>query len=138
MKNNIPETFHRLPFRCSREIINQWLLVLQLDINTPIETLRKKDYRVCSDHFDQGDFNVPTTRNDIPKRVFLRKHAIPKAVTLQVAAERVEVMHFWLYSTEMLVATTSRNFDLSSVSYMGLHFQRENNELSVHLYGTKL
>ncbi|XP_030281772.1 uncharacterized protein LOC115586664 isoform X4 [Sparus aurata] len=89
MKNNIPETFHRLPFRCSREIINQWLLVLQLDINTPIETLRKRDHRVCSDHFDQGDFNVPTG-HDIPKRVFLRKHAIPKAVTLQVAAERVK------------------------------------------------
>ena len=102
MKNNIPETFHRLPFRCGRDILNQWLLVLQVDINTPTETLRKKDYRVCSDHFDDGDFSV-STRHERPKKVFLRKNAIPR--------ERVEVVHLWLYSTEMFVTTAYRNYD---------------------------
>ncbi|KAL0985645.1 hypothetical protein UPYG_G00159890 [Umbra pygmaea] len=89
MKRNTPETFHRLPFHCPRDIVNMWLQVLQVDINTPTETLRLKDYRICSDHFDDGDFRVPT-KLGIPKKSFLVEHAIPRAVGLQVALERVE------------------------------------------------
>ncbi|KAM8772225.1 uncharacterized protein AB9X84_008238 isoform 4-T4 [Acanthopagrus schlegelii] len=92
MKNNIPETFHRLPFRCGRDILNQWLLVLQVDINTPTETLRKKDYRVCSDHFDDGDFSV-STRHERPKKVFLRKNAIPRERVEQDNLERDRPPH---------------------------------------------
>ena len=61
MKSYIPETFHRVLFRCSRDILNQWLIVLQVDINTPIEMLRKKDYRVCSYHFDHDDLTMTPT-----------------------------------------------------------------------------
>lgn len=44
MKRNIPETYHRLPF----DILNLWLLVLQVDINTPTETLRLKDLTMAT------------------------------------------------------------------------------------------
>ena len=92
--------FHSLPFRCSRDILNQWLIVLQIDINTLIELLGNKDYLVRRDHFDHDDFTMTPTLGK-PKKPFLRKNAIPRAV--QVAAERVEVMHIWLYSTKLFV-----------------------------------
>ncbi len=62
MQSWTPEMFHRLPFRLERDIFNECLIVLQVDINMPIEILRGTDYRVCSDHFDPDDFTMPKNR----------------------------------------------------------------------------
>jgi len=62
--------FHRLPLR-DREILPLWLDVLQLDVKTPIQILRAKDYRVCSEHFDKDDYTNTAHRGR------LKKNAIP-------------------------------------------------------------
>ncbi|XDV34813.1 hypothetical protein PO909_004930 [Leuciscus waleckii] len=76
-----PETFHGLPFRCNDpELLQQWLVVLKIDITTPVETLKEKRYRVCSRHFDEDDFHLPSRAKDSkkPTRVHLKRNAIPR------------------------------------------------------------
>ena len=81
MRKSNPETFHRLPLRESN--LKQWLVVLQFDVGTPIPTLKAKDYRVCSRHFDLDDFTIPDKRTSYPpKRLRLKRNAIPKAARL--------------------------------------------------------
>jgi hypothetical protein len=49
MKSYTPETFHRLPLRYNDwSLVDQWLIVLNMDIETPIKTLMQRDHRVCS------------------------------------------------------------------------------------------
>lgn len=50
--------FHRLPFH-DLEILQLWLVVLQLDVQTPIRVQRTKDYRICSEHHQTLDVLVP-------------------------------------------------------------------------------
>lgn len=91
MSNNTPRSFHRLPFH-NRETLKLWLLVLQMDANTPVQKLRLADYRVCSDHFDRFDYCQPKKRrkHPVPKHFFLKKTAVPRVN--MPAADRVEVM----------------------------------------------
>ncbi|XP_031136838.2 uncharacterized protein LOC116037199 [Sander lucioperca] len=72
MKRYLSLSFHRLPLR-NREILQLWLVVLQLDVQTPLRTLRERDYRVCSEHFDEDDF----TEKSVKSR-YLKANAIPK------------------------------------------------------------
>ena len=91
MKSYTPETFHRLPLQYNdRSLLEQWLIVLHMDIETPIKT-RQKDDRVCSTHFDKDDFTIPKRAADPknPKRVSLKRNAIPRVQ--QVATDRLEV-----------------------------------------------
>lgn len=78
MKWHNPVSFHRLPFHDSL-ILKQWLLILQIDIETPVELLMQKDYRVCSAHFDPDDLTQDKRVCDQTKRMRLKKTAIPKA-----------------------------------------------------------
>uniref|UniRef100_A0A8C5AIC9 THAP domain-containing protein 1 n=1 Tax=Gadus morhua TaxID=8049 RepID=A0A8C5AIC9_GADMO len=90
MKSYTPETFHRLPLQYNdRSLLEQWLIVLHMDIETPIKT-RQKDDRVCSAHFDKDDFTIPKRAADPknPKRVSLKRNAIPRVQ--QVATDRLE------------------------------------------------
>ncbi|XP_062371659.1 uncharacterized protein LOC134059298 isoform X2 [Sardina pilchardus] len=91
MKSYNPESFHKLPLRYDRSLVNQWLSVLNMDIETPIETLRLKDYRVCSAHFDKDDFVFPRRASDPtnPKRMHVKKNAIPRV--FQLPMDRLEV-----------------------------------------------
>ena len=88
-----PEAFHDLPFRFKDpELLRQWLVVLKMDIMTPVETLKKKRYRVCSRHFDEDDFCYPSKGPKDPKkptRVYLKRNAIPRVAP--PAADIVEV-----------------------------------------------
>ncbi|KAM4524957.1 uncharacterized protein PAE49_001064 [Odontesthes bonariensis] len=77
------ESFHELPYRHNdQELLQQWMVVLNMDITTPVETLKKKRYRVCSRHFDKDDFIHPTTVKESKRvhrvRVQLRRNAIPR------------------------------------------------------------
>ena len=72
MKSYTPETFHRLPSRYNdRSLVDQWLIVLNMDIETPIKMLMQKDHHVCSAHFDNDDFIIPERAADQknPKKV---------------------------------------------------------------------
>lgn len=73
-------SFHRLPLY-DPETLPLWLGVLQLDMQTPFEVLKAKDYRVCSEHFDDDDFS-PTSE----KCRHLKKNAVPRpmAITTEV------------------------------------------------------
>lgn len=89
MSNNTPRSFHRLPL-FNRETLKLWLLVLQMDANTPVQKLRLADYRVCSDHFDRDDYCQPKRRrHPVPKHFFLKKTAVPRLN--RPAADREEV-----------------------------------------------
>ncbi|XP_028444738.1 THAP domain-containing protein 4-like [Perca flavescens] len=81
MKRYLCLSFHRLPYR-NRETLQLWLAALQLDVKTPLRTLREKDYRVCSEHFDEDDF----TEKSVKSR-YLKANAIPKAK--RTAAEKL-------------------------------------------------
>ncbi|KAM4585153.1 uncharacterized protein PAE49_004488 isoform 1-T1 [Odontesthes bonariensis] len=77
------ESFHELPYRHNdQELLQQWMVVLNMDIATPVETLKKKRYRVCSRHFDKDDFIHPKTAKESKRvhrvRVQLRRNAIPR------------------------------------------------------------
>ncbi|XP_039648490.1 uncharacterized protein LOC120554008 [Perca fluviatilis] len=76
-----PESFYDLPFRYKDpELLQQWLVVLKMDITTPLETLKKKRYRVCSRHFYDDDFYYPSKVKDPKKstRALLKRNAIPR------------------------------------------------------------
>lgn len=78
------DSFHRLPFRYGRATVNRWLVVLNIDVNTPTETLRQKNYRVCSAHFNKEDFVLPKKAADPnnPSKTYLKKNAIPRVEQL--------------------------------------------------------
>uniref|UniRef100_A0A8C4DI62 THAP domain-containing protein 1 n=1 Tax=Dicentrarchus labrax TaxID=13489 RepID=A0A8C4DI62_DICLA len=77
--------FHRLPFH-DHEILQLWLVVLQLDVQTPIQVLCEKDLCICSEHFEEDDYRDTTQRGR------LKRNAVPR---MKTAATTVEVM---LYS----------------------------------------
>lgn len=83
MKRYLCLSFHRLPLR-NREILKLWLVALQLDVQTPLQTIRERDYRVCSEHFNEDDF----TEKSVKSR-YLKANAIPKAK--KPAADKLEV-----------------------------------------------
>ncbi|XP_042287440.1 uncharacterized protein LOC122978844 isoform X1 [Thunnus albacares] len=89
MSPNTSRSFHRLPL-LDRDTLKLWLVVLQMDANTPVHTLRLADYRVCSDHFERDDYCQPKKRrNPIPKHFFLKKNAVPRVE--RPAADTVEL-----------------------------------------------
>ena len=99
MSPNTSRSFHRLPL-LDRDTLKLWLVVLQMDANTPVHALRLADYRVCSDHFERDDYCQPKKRrNPIPKHFFLKKNAVPRVE--RPAADTVEVM----LSAEVIVLT---------------------------------
>ena len=58
--------------------MNQWLLALDIDPNTPVDII--KDYRVCSEHFTEDDyFEQMEFATRTIKRV-LKDTAIPSIV----------------------------------------------------------
>ncbi|XP_033493772.2 uncharacterized protein LOC117264070 isoform X3 [Epinephelus lanceolatus] len=78
MSHNTPYSFHRLPLSDGK-MLKLWLVVLQMDANTPVQTLRLADHRVCSAHFSQDDYCQPKKRrHPIPKHLFLKKTAVPR------------------------------------------------------------
>ncbi|XP_063067071.1 uncharacterized protein LOC134458586 [Engraulis encrasicolus] len=81
MRKYYPESFHRIPLH--DEVFRLWLDVLQLDVNTPIPTLKEQDYRVCSAHFDPDDFIPDRGQAQPRKKTRLRRGAIPKAAQLE-------------------------------------------------------
>lgn len=83
MKRYLCLSFHRLPLR-NREIRQLWLVALQLDVQTPLQTIRERDYRVCSEHFDEDDL----TEKSVKSR-YLKANAIPKAK--KPAADKLDV-----------------------------------------------
>ncbi|GLD48838.1 uncharacterized protein AKAME5_000273700 [Lates japonicus] len=86
-----PRSFHRLPLR-NRDLLKLWLVALQIDVNTPVRTLRLADLRVCSDHFDRDDYcQSNRKRRPTPKHFFLKKTAVPRAE--RPAAVTVEVQY---------------------------------------------
>ncbi len=74
-------SFHRLPLY-EPEILPLWLVVLQLDMQTPFVELKSRDYRVCGEHFDNDDF-FPTTSETC--RLRLKKNAVPRPVVMSSA-----------------------------------------------------
>lgn len=73
MRRYLCLSFHRLPYR-NRQTLPLWLVALHLDPKTPLKTLREKDHRVCSVHFDEDEF----TEKGVKCR-HLKANAIPKA-----------------------------------------------------------
>ncbi|KAM4585141.1 uncharacterized protein PAE49_004484 isoform 2-T3 [Odontesthes bonariensis] len=78
MRRNRGLSFHRLPLRHGdNEKLRMWMLVLHLDMNTSLDTLRSRDYRVCSEHFVEDDFTSSSGSHR-----FLKRNAIPNAKSL--------------------------------------------------------
>ena len=71
-------SFHRLPLH-DVSLLQQWLLVLQIPIDTPISTLRQKDLRVCGAHFNKDDM-LETAQDRARQRTRLQRYAVPKAL----------------------------------------------------------
>ncbi|XP_078135658.1 peroxynitrite isomerase THAP4-like isoform X2 [Sander vitreus] len=90
MKHYNPESFHRLPLQNS-DTLKQWLVVLHVDVETPVKTLREKDYRVCSNHFDKDDFMIPLRASNPPRKNHLKKSAVPRAE--RPVAENLDELH---------------------------------------------
>ncbi|XP_062291623.1 uncharacterized protein LOC133996078 [Scomber scombrus] len=89
MSPNTSRSFHRLPL-LDRDTLKLWLVVLQIDANIPVNTLRLADHRVCSDHFEREDYCQPKKRrHPIPKHFFLKKTAVPRVE--KPTADRVEL-----------------------------------------------
>ena len=78
MSRNNPYSFHRLHLSDSN-MLKLWLIVLQLDANTPVQTLRLADHRVCSAHFSQDDYCQPKKR----------RHPIPKHFTKHTSRKQL-------------------------------------------------
>lgn len=85
------QSFHKLPFRYGRTIVNRWLVVLKIDVNMATETLRKMNHRVCSAHFNTDDFVVSRRASDPsnPHKRFLKKTAVPRADQLPTDSTEV-------------------------------------------------
>uniref|UniRef100_A0A8C2JPB8 THAP domain-containing protein 1 n=2 Tax=Cyprinus carpio TaxID=7962 RepID=A0A8C2JPB8_CYPCA len=47
--------FHRIPTK-NKKRKNQWLAALNIDLKTPVESIKK--WRVCSEHFGPDDYLV--------------------------------------------------------------------------------
>lgn len=78
MSSHTSRSFHRLPL-LDKDRRKLWLDVLQMDPNTPVQTLRLADHRVCSDHFNRDDYSQPRRRaNIIPRHFYLKKNAVPR------------------------------------------------------------
>lgn len=88
------ESFHRLLWRYGRTTVNLWLVVLKIDINTPTDMLKQKNYRVCSAHFDEEDFTLCKRPADPknPMRAYLKNNAVPRVEPL--ATDSVEVTFY--------------------------------------------
>lgn len=83
-------SFHRLPVREPGRL-KLWLLALSIDVNTPLDELRK--YIVCSEHFVPEDYTVNgQPRTDTMHR-FLTPTAVPtvnvSSCTLQPTVKEV-------------------------------------------------
>ncbi|XP_073714375.1 zinc finger MYM-type protein 4 isoform X4 [Misgurnus anguillicaudatus] len=65
--------FHRIPTK-NAELMNQWLLALDIDPHTPVATI--KGHRVCSEHFTEDDYFLKIRTK---KRV-LKDTAIPSLI----------------------------------------------------------
>lgn len=85
-------SFHRLPLRYDRAPVDKWLVVLKMDVNTSTETLRQRNYRICSNHFEKDDFVYPRQAAEpkYPAKIYLKKSAIPRVE--QLATDSVEAM----------------------------------------------
>lgn len=108
MTRNTPLSFHRLPLNDAKTR-KSWLVVLQLDVNTPTETLRLADHRVCSDHFERDDYCQPKkARKAVPRHFFLKKDAVPRLerpiTERQVTYSRTTLL---LYSLPQLLTQTN-------------------------------
>ncbi|KAI2667129.1 11S globulin [Labeo rohita] len=101
MRSYVPESFHRLPLHEST--CKQWLVVLQVDVDTPIHILKQKDYRVCSAHFDPDDIIISDSKPR--QRMRLKKSAIPKATQLSPEASASE--NPAMYPSEMAAVPQS-------------------------------
>lgn len=106
-------SFHRLPLiRGDSETLKLWLLVLQLDLDTSLDTLRVKDYRVCSEHFDEEDFSQSSG-----KHRYLKRNAVPKA---KRPGDNVEVIV--AYSYRRILAKTLQILTFTTWTfYTGYH-----------------
>lgn len=74
-----PCEFPQAAFFQDTQPLKQWLLILQIDIETAVETLRQKGYHICSTHFDPVDFTQERRVCEETQCMHLKKTAIPKA-----------------------------------------------------------
>ncbi|XP_031145413.1 uncharacterized protein LOC116043045 isoform X11 [Sander lucioperca] len=113
MKKYLCLSFHRLPYR-NRETLKLWLFALQLDVQTPLRTLRERDYRVCSEHFDEDDF----TEKSVKAR-YLKANAIPKAK--RPAADKLECPAAWHLGSNGPVTWPGQKYRHSSKCPRNMH-----------------
>lgn len=88
-------SFHRVP-TADEELMKRWLLALQMDPATPADVVKREDHKICSVHFEPGDF-YPRKAQPAPakkrrkglrrskplkehlERTKLKPHAVPKS-----------------------------------------------------------
>ncbi|KAJ8365191.1 hypothetical protein SKAU_G00140220 [Synaphobranchus kaupii] len=96
-----PQSFHRFPVE-DQQRTQLWLLAARMDVNTPIETLRK--LKMCSDHFTQDDYvEIKKGRSGPP---LLKETAVPSpdaAPKTTDEQEEVEELAAISQNREMLV-----------------------------------
>ncbi|XP_077102143.1 uncharacterized protein LOC143753562 isoform X3 [Siphateles boraxobius] len=74
--------FHRIPVN-NKELNNQWLAALNIDLKTPVESIKK--WRVCSEHFGPDDYKE--NKDSTVRR--LKDTAIPTIFRVQTAGPSV-------------------------------------------------
>lgn len=95
-------SFHRVP-SSDKDLLKLWLLALQIEPSTPTETVKRKDHKVCSVHFDPGDF-YPRKPEPAPvqkrtslskegiQRTKLKPNAVPRTVSCVSAESKVTLL----------------------------------------------
>ncbi|XP_065114776.1 uncharacterized protein [Paramisgurnus dabryanus] len=69
--------FHRIPTK-NVDLMNQWLLALDIDLNTPVATI--KGHRVCSEHFTEDDYFLKMQFATRTMKHVLKDTAIPSLI----------------------------------------------------------
>ncbi|XP_049422808.1 uncharacterized protein LOC125882893 [Epinephelus fuscoguttatus] len=116
-----PRSFHRLPYS-DMETLKSWLVVLQMDANTPVATLRLADHRVCGDHFDRDDY-CQTKKTPNPKLLRLKKNAVPRvevseassSVAMEVMGLQRGLNHLLCMDVDVGVMNTERSPSIGKV-----------------------
>ncbi|TDH16007.1 hypothetical protein EPR50_G00015440 [Perca flavescens] len=82
--------FHRFPTK-NADRLNQWLLALDMDPNTPVATF--KTHRVCSEHFTEDDYYEKMELSTRTMKLVLKDTAIPSIIQTGQSGSPAATLH---------------------------------------------
>ncbi|KAJ8333684.1 hypothetical protein SKAU_G00410030 [Synaphobranchus kaupii] len=124
-------SFHPFPVEYQQRK-QLWLLAARMDVNTPIETLKK--FKVCSDHFTEDDYvKIKKGRSGYP---LLKETAVPSPAFLhapKTTDEQQNGLCRQLWSTaDSLQADTLANLQLAPPPYFHREYRKKKKRASLN------